>query len=128
MIVIYIHFQASGRGGRSGDSAHSIVYCAPKDCPLRNEPKTVHKRELNEVRLYLQNSVECRRKRLLEYFDPKSAKPGDDPKVCCDVCATSVQAISTSSELRPWNCNTNSDSKCSRQSLRGRPITNGGDT
>ena len=35
---------------------------------------------------------------LLEYFDPKSAKPGDDPKVCCDVCATSVQAIRTSSD------------------------------
>ena len=30
----------------------------------------------------------------------KSAKPDDDPKVCCDVCATSVQAISTSSDLK----------------------------
>ena len=99
MIVIYIYFQASGRGGCSGDSAYSIVYWAPKDCPLRNEPKTMHERELNEVRQYLQNSSECRRKRLLEYFDPKSAKPGDDPKLCCDVCATSVQAISTSSDL-----------------------------
>ena len=100
MIVTYIHFQASGRGGRSEDSTHSIVYWAPKDCPLCNEPKTVHERELNEVRLYLQNSAECRRKRLLEYFDPKSTKLGDDPKVCCDVCATSVQAISTSSDLK----------------------------
>ena len=58
----------------------------------------MHEQELNEVRQYLQNSSECRRKRLLEYFYPKSAKPGDDPKVCCDVCATSVQAISTSSD------------------------------
>ena len=98
IVVLYIYFQASGRGGRSGDSAHSIVYWAPKDCPLHNEPKTVHERELNEVRQHLQNSSECRRKWLLEYFDPKSAKPGDDPKVCCDVCATSVQAISTSSD------------------------------
>ena len=96
--MIYVYFQASGRGGCSGDSAHSIVYWVPKDCPLRNEPKTVHEQELNEVRQYLQNSSECRQKRLLEYFDPKSAKPGDDPKVCCDVCATSVQAISTSSD------------------------------
>ena len=70
---------------------------APKDCPLRKESKTVHVRELNEVRQYLQNSSECRRKRVLEYFDPKSAKPGDDPKVCC---ATSVQAISTSSDVK----------------------------
>ena len=100
MIVIYIYFQASGRGGHSGDSAHSIVYWAPKECPLRNEPKTVHERELNEVRQYHQNSSKCRRKRLLEYFDPKSAKPGDDPKVCCNVCATSVQATSTSSDLK----------------------------
>ena len=100
MIVKYIYVQASGRGERSGDSANSIVYWAPKDFPLRNEPKTVHERELNEVRQYLQNSSECRRKRLLEYFDPNSAKSGDDPKVCCDVCATSVQAISTSSDLK----------------------------
>ena len=34
------------------------------------------------------------------YFDHWSAKPGDDPKVCCDVCATSVQAISTSSDVK----------------------------
>ena len=31
---------------------------------------------------------------------PRNAKPGDDPKVCCDVCATSVQAISTSSDVK----------------------------
>ena len=70
---------------------------------LRNEPKTVHEWELNEVRQHLQNSSECRLKRLLEYFDPKSAKPGDDPKVFFDVCATSVQAISTSSDLLSIN-------------------------
>ena len=44
--------------------------------------------------------LNVRWKRLLEYFDPKNAKPGDGPKVCCDVCATSVQAISTSSDLK----------------------------
>ena len=100
MIVIYIYFQASGRGGRSGDSEHSIVHWAPKDCPLRNEPKTVHERELNEDRQYLQNSSECRQKRFLEYFDPKSAKPGDDSNMCCDVCASSVQVTSTSSDIK----------------------------
>ena len=67
---------------------------------IRNEPNTVHERELNEVRQYLQTTSECRRKWLLEYFDPKSVKPGGDPKVCCDVCATSVQAISTSSDFK----------------------------
>ena len=60
----------------------------------------MHEQELNKVRQYLQKSLEYRRKRLLEYFDPKSAKPGDNPKVRCDVCATSVQTISTSSDLK----------------------------
>lgn len=81
------YFQASGRGGRSGDSAYSIVYWTPKDCPLRKDPATTHHREVNDVRRYLENSSVCRRKWLLEYFDPTSAKPGDDPMVCCDVCA-----------------------------------------
>lgn len=90
--IYILPLQASGRGGRTGESAHSIVYWAPKDCPLRQDPGTVHERELNEMRQYLQNSLECRRKRLLEYFDPMSAKSGDNPTMCCDVCATAVQA------------------------------------
>ena len=30
------YFQASGRGGQSGDSAYSIVYRTPKDCQTGN--------------------------------------------------------------------------------------------
>lgn len=82
------YFQASGRGGRSGDSAHSTIYWEPKDCPMRKEPSTTHHRELIVVRKYLENSSVCRRKWLLEHFDPNNAKPGDDAMVCCDVCAT----------------------------------------
>ncbi len=86
------YYQASGRGGRSGDSAYSTIYWEPKDCPMREEPSTAHHRELIVVRKYLENSSMCRRKWLLEHFDPKNAKPGDDPMVCCDVCAAgSVQ-------------------------------------
>ncbi len=83
------YFQASGRGGRSGDQAQSIVYWKATDCPLRKAPYTTYHREVNEVRRYLENTSVCRRKLLLEYFDDsKSARPGSDPTVCCDVCAT----------------------------------------
>lgn len=82
------YFQASGRGGRSGESARSIIYWKPSDCPNRKVPTTTHHQEVNIVRRYLENSTVCRRKWLLEHFDPKSAKAGDDPLVCCDVCST----------------------------------------
>ena len=82
------YFQASGRGGRSGDSAHSIVYWKPTDCPLRKKPSNLHHREVNDVRHYLENSLRCRRELLLKYFDPSNAKPGDEPLTCYDVCAT----------------------------------------
>lgn len=86
------YFQASGRGGRSGDSAESIVFWTPRDCPMTKEPSTTHHREVNEVRSYLEDSSVCRRKRLLEYFDPKNAEPGDNPMVCCDVCAANTSS------------------------------------
>lgn len=57
------YFQASGRGGRSGDSAQSIVFWTPNDCPMTKEPSTTHHREVNEVRNYLENSSVCRRKK-----------------------------------------------------------------
>ena len=84
------YFQASGRGGRSGDSAQSIIYWMPKDCPIRRNPSTEHHREVNAIRRYLDDTSVCRRKLLLEHFDPRSAKPGDDPTLCCDVCAGST--------------------------------------
>ena len=83
------YFQASGRGGRSGDSAQSIIYWTPADCPMRKEPSSQHHKDVNDIRRYLENTSVCRRKWLLDYFDPKNSKPGDDPAVCCDVCALS---------------------------------------
>ena len=88
------YFQASGRGGRSGASAHSIVYWRPSDCPRRKDPSTLHHHEVNEMRSYLENSSVCRRKWLMEYFDSKSAKPGDNPMTCCDVCTKNVSVTS----------------------------------
>ena len=84
------YFQASGRGGRSGESARSIIYWKASDCPHTKVPTKTHHREVNEVRRYLDNSTVCRRKWLLDYFDPPSAKLGDDPIMCCDVCAAGV--------------------------------------
>lgn len=81
------YFQESGRGGRSGDNAQSIVYWTRADCPLRKEPKTVRDHEVNVVRRYLENVTLCRRQWLLDYFDPICAKPGLIPSRCCDVCA-----------------------------------------
>ncbi len=33
-----IHYGDPREGGRSGDSAHSVIYWAPADCPSRKEP------------------------------------------------------------------------------------------
>ena len=81
------YFQESGRGGRSGDKARSIVYWKPMDCPLRKALTSTRDHEVASVRRYLENTTECRRKWLLDYFDPLCAKPGSDPSNCCDICA-----------------------------------------
>ena len=79
------YFQESGRGGRqSGDSATSLVFWKPVDCPVKKEPSTPHDHEMIAVRRYLENRSECRRTILLEYFDPSIAKPGKEPFRCCD--------------------------------------------
>ena len=81
------YFQESGRGGRSGGAAKSIVYWKPTDCPRVKDALTLHQREVNDIRAYLQNSTVYRRKWLLKYFSPECAKSGSDPSLCCDVCA-----------------------------------------
>ena len=82
------YFQESGRGGRTGNYAESIVYWTPSDCPQRKDPKSVRDYEVNAVRRYLENVTMCRRQWLLDYFDPICAKPGLVPSKCCDICAT----------------------------------------
>ena len=56
------YFQESGRGGRTGDDAHSIVYRKPIDCPLHKELTSIRDHELAAVRRYLENITACRRK------------------------------------------------------------------
>ena len=80
------YFQESGRGGRSGYDAQSIVYWMPRDCPVRAQPSTTHDQELIDVRQYLENKTECRRKVLLKYFDLAFVTSGNEASKCCDVC------------------------------------------
>ena len=85
------YFQESGRAGRSGDQASSVVYWKPVQCPLRKEPETIHEIEVNAVRQYLENCTSCRRRELLRYFDLNLAVPDINPLLCCDVCRCSAQ-------------------------------------
>ena len=84
------YFQESGRGGRSGSSARSIVYWRVRDCPVKSKPSSLHDHEVIEVRRYLENTTECRRKMLLNYFDLSFAAPGENRDKCCDICSTMV--------------------------------------
>ena len=77
------YFQESGRGGRNGDSACSVIYWKPSDCPMKKDPSTPHEHELIDVRRYLENTTVCRRWWLLNYFEWDDFKQGDK---CCDIC------------------------------------------
>ena len=82
------YFQASGRGGRSGCSARSIVFWQPADCPLRKELVSQRDHEIAAVREYLEISGTCRRKWLLNYFDSGVEHCARGPLSCCDVCSS----------------------------------------
>ena len=72
------YFQGSGRGGRSG-------YWKPREC---QNPSTARDQEVIDVRHYLENSSDCRRKVLLKHFDVGFVAPGSEGHQCCDVCAS----------------------------------------
>ena len=82
-------FQESGRAGRSGKRAKSVVFWKPSDAPLKSVITTPREREVAAVRRYLQNDKACRRFQLLSYFDEELALslPRRDYLLCCDVCA-----------------------------------------
>ena len=66
-------FQESGRAGRSGTQAKSVVLWKPSDAPLKSVITTPRDREIATVRRYLQNDKECCRFQLLNYFDEELA-------------------------------------------------------
>ena len=75
------YFQESGRGGRSGEQAKSVVFWRPSDVLLRKNQSVAANAELATVRRYVENTAECRRVQLLCYFDPMLIKtlPCRDP-------------------------------------------------
>ena len=82
------YFQESGRGGRSGEPARSLVYWKPTDCRLKKQLESTRDQEVAAVRHYLENDTSCRRQWLLQYFDPSFTTSVQDPLLCCDVCAS----------------------------------------
>ena len=82
------YFQESGRGGRSGDPAKSVIYWKPKDCPSRKKIESIHDQETAAVRRYVENISECRRYQLLTYFDPGFSRVDSVSMACCDVCSS----------------------------------------
>ena len=84
------YFQESGRCGRSGENAKSVVYWKPSECPSRKEIKTTRDAELMAVRRYLEKTSECRRKWLSAYFDPGHAHTSKEPTHCCDACFNEI--------------------------------------
>lgn len=81
------YFQESGRGGRSGDTAKSVVYWKPIECRLKKKPGSARDQEVAAVRHYLENDTSCRRQWLLQYFDPSFTTSVKDLLLCCDTCA-----------------------------------------
>ena len=81
------YFQESGRGGRSGASAQSVVFWKPVDCPKKKQLITTRDFEIAAVRHYLENTTSCRRRFLLQYFDYSCVSTVRNPDICCDVCA-----------------------------------------
>jgi len=81
------YFQESGRGGRSGEQARSVVYWKPVDCKMPKKVLSLRDKEVAAVRDYLGNESLCRRQLLLQYFDPSLVSTLNDPLICCDVCA-----------------------------------------
>ena len=82
------YFQESGRGGRSGWSARSIVFGKPVDCLKRKELLNTWDQEVAAVRLYLENTTSCHWKCLLQYFDLLCSSSVTDCSKCCDGCAS----------------------------------------
>ena len=79
------YFQESGRGGRSGDDAQSIIYWKPIDCPNKKDVVSNRDREIADVRSYLTTNI-CRRFWLLNFFDPYFIRLKHDKNTCCDIC------------------------------------------
>ena len=66
------YLQESGRAGRSGNQATSIVFWKPVNAPLHKDCSSSLNASVAAVRHYLQNTTTCRRMQLLKYYELKS--------------------------------------------------------
>ena len=82
------YFQESGRAGREGQQSVSRVYWKPPEAPLRQDLTNFRNKEVACVRRYLEESSNCRRHILLQYFDSVLTNNLEEcnSKLCCDNC------------------------------------------
>lgn len=84
------YLQESGRAGRSGDQAKSIIFWKPADAPLHKDLSIASNVAIAAVRHYLENTTECRRIQLLRHFELNNTTATCNALTCCDVCAQGV--------------------------------------
>lgn len=79
--------QESGRGGRDGETALSVVYAA--ECRTTQEGSSYQAtaREAEDIREYLQRSISCRRTILSRVMDGRLDRTGcEEGELACDLC------------------------------------------
>lgn len=99
------YFQESGRAGRSGEQATSVIFWGPSDAPLKIGLSIPTNGEIAAVRKYLEGTVCCKYLLLLLYilylllqhFDVSLAQSLTEQRnhhICCDVCAKAASISS----------------------------------
>lgn len=94
---IETYYQQSGRGGRDGEPAVSIIFWSPSDmnrnrffanCTGAMEARAQARRDYQVLSDYVTDTVTCRRKILLSYFGEECDNNGSTStnEECCDNC------------------------------------------